>query len=181
MKMIALLSLLVLSLNARAAASLYDIPLKDIDGRPATLKAYEGKVLLIVNVASKCGFTRQYKTLEAIHRQYAPQGFTVLGFPCNDFGGQEPGTNAEIKEFCHAKFNTTFPMFDKLSVKPGPDQHPLYAALTGPQSPFPGNIKWNFGKFLISRDGRIIARFQSADEPDADKLTQAIQAALAAK
>lgn len=163
------------------AAALYDIPLKDIDGKEASLKAYSGKVLLIVNVASQCGYTRQYKGLEAVHRQYQQKGFTVLGFPSNDFGGQEPGSLAEIKEFCSSKFNVTFPMFDKVGVKPGAAQHPLYAALTGKDSPVPGEVKWNFGKFLIGRDGKILARFASADEPDGDKLTKAIEAALAAK
>lgn len=164
-----------------SAASLYGIPLKNIDGQETSLKAYSGKVLLIVNVASKCGHTPQYKGLEAIHRKYAAKGFTVLGFPSNDFGGQEPGSNAEIKEFCSSKFNVTFPLFDKLHVKPGPAQHPLYAALTGKSSPVPGEVKWNFGKFLIGRDGTILARFDSGDEPDGEKVTKAIEAALAAK
>lgn len=164
-----------------SGASLHDIPLKDIDGKDTTLKTYSGKVLLIVNVASKCGYTRQYKNLEAIQQKYAGKGFTVLGFPSNDFGGQEPGSNAEIKQFCSTKFSVTFPMFDKLTVKPGAAQHPLYAALTGSTSPVPGPVKWNFGKFLIGRDGKILARFASGDEPDGEKITQAIEAALAAK
>lgn len=164
-----------------SAGSLYDIPLKDIEGKNTSLKAYEGKVLLLVNVASKCGFTGQYESLEAVHRKYQQRGLRVLGFPCNDFGAQEPGTNEEIKQFCSSKFDVTFPLFDKLKVKPGADQHPLYAALTGKDSPFPGNIKWNFGKFLIGRDGRIVARFESKDEPDSEKVTQALEAALAAK
>jgi glutathione peroxidase len=176
--LIAGVSLVGLSLSA---ASLYDIPLKDIDGKETSLKAYSGNVLLIVNVASKCGYTRQYKSLEAIHRKYGEKGFTVLGFPSNDFGGQEPGSNAEIKEFCSSKFSVTFPMFDKLKVKPGAAQHPLYAALTDKTSPVPGEVKWNFAKFLVGRDGKILARFASGDEPDAEKVTKAIEAALAAK
>lgn len=164
-----------------SAASLNEIPLKDIDGKDARLKDYSGKVLLIVNVASKCGYTRQYKTLEAIHLKYAEKGFTVLGFPSNDFGGQEPGSNAQIKEFCSTQFSVTFPMFDKLNVKPGPSQHPLYAALTGKSSPFSGDVKWNFGKFLIGRDGKILNRFDSGDEPDGEKVTKAIVAALEGK
>ncbi len=170
-----------LSAMSASADSLYDIPLADIDGKKTSLKAYSGKVLLIVNVASKCGYTRQYKSLEAIHRKYAEKGFTVLGFPSNDFGGQEPGSNFEIKEFCSSKFDVTFPLFDKLGVKSGPGQHPLYAALTGKTSPVPAEVKWNFGKFLIGRDGRILARFASGDEPDGEKVTRAIEAALAAK
>ena len=138
-------------------------------------------MLLIVNVASKCGYTRQYKALEAVHRKYSDKGFTVLGFPSNDFGGQEPGSNAEIKQFCTSKFDVTFPMFDKVKVKPSTSQHPLYVHLTGKESPLPGEVKWNFGKFLLSREGKILARFGSADEPDGEKITKAIEAALAAK
>lgn len=171
-------TLAVLSAGITMAASLYEIPLKDIDGKETTLKAYQGKVLLVVNVASRCGYTRQYKPLEAVYRKYQDRGLVVLGFPSNDFGGQEPGTPAEIKQFCSAKFDVTFPLFDKIQVKPGPAQHPLYAWLTGKTSPFPGPIKWNFNKFLISRDGKILARFESGDEPDSEKVTQAIEAAL---
>ncbi len=161
-------------------AKLYTIPLKDIDGKDTTLKTYAGKPLLIVNVASKCGFTPQYTGLEAVWRKYKDQGLMVLGFPSNDFGGQEPGTTAEIKEFCSSKFDVTFPLFDKVQVK-GDAQHPLYAALTGPESPVPGPVKWNFGKFLIGRDGKIIARFDSKVTPDSPELTKAIENALAAK
>lgn len=160
------------------AASLYEIPLKDLGGKDTRLKAHEGKVLLLVNVASRCGYTRQYKPLEAIYRKYQDRGLVVLGFPSNDFGGQEPGTPAEIKQFCTAKFDVTFPLLEKIQVKPGPAQHPLYALLTGPSSPFPGPIQWNFTKFLISRDGKILARFEPGDEPDGEKMTQAVEAAL---
>ncbi|WCJ58620.1 glutathione peroxidase [Fontisphaera persica] len=173
-----LLLCMLMSASLSHAASLYDIPLKDIDGKETSLKPYAGKVLLIVNVASRCGYTRQYKPLEATYRKYKDRGLVVLGFPSNDFGGQEPGTPAEIKQFCSTKFDVTFPMFDKIQVKPGPAQHPLYAWLTGKTSPFPGPIKWNFNKFLIGRDGKILARFESGDEPDGEKVTQAIEAAL---
>jgi len=163
-----------------AATSLTGIPLKDISGRETSLKAYDGKVLLVVNVASKCGYTPQYKGLEATHRKFKEQGFAVLGFPCNDFGAQEPGTNEEIKQFCSSKYDVTFPLFDKLHVK-GPEQHPFYAALTGKDSPYPGDIKWNFGKFLIGRDGTILKRWDSKVAPDSEEITKAINEALAAK
>jgi glutathione peroxidase len=163
-----------------AAGSLYDIPLKDIDGKDTTLKPYAGKALLVVNVASKCGYTRQYATLEAVYKKYQDQGLVVCGFPCNQFGGQEPGTDAEIKEFCTSKFNVTFPMFDKLEVN-GDHRHPLYLALAGGDSPFSGNIKWNFTKFLVGRDGKILNRFDSKVEPDSAEMAKAIEAALAAK
>ena len=165
---------------ALAATKLQEVPLKDIEGKPTSLKAYSGKTLLVVNVASKCGLTPQYKALEAVHRKYKDQGFTVLAFPCNDFGAQEPGSNEEIKEFCSSKYDVSFPLFDKVHVK-GPEQHPLYAALTGKESPFPGDIKWNFGKFLISRDGKILKRFEPKVAPDSAEVTQAIEAALASK
>jgi len=176
-----LLALTLMSAPLFAAdAPLYAIPLKDIDGKPTSLKTYAGKALLVVNVASECGYTRQYKGLEAIWRKYKDQGLVVLGFPSNDFGGQEPGSNDEIKQFCASKFDVTFPLFDKLTVK-GAGQHPLYTALSGKDAPFPGNVKWNFGKFLIGRDGRIVARYDSKTEPDSAELTQAVEAALAAK
>ena len=182
MKFVAIFLALIVAqiVLAESKGSLYDIPLKDIDGRDTSLKAYEGKVLLVVNVASKCGYTPQYEALEAIHKRYQDKGFTVLGFPCNDFGAQEPGTPEEIKTFCSSKYNVTFPLFAKLHVK-GPEQHPLYAALTGRQSPFPGDIQWNFGKFIISRDGRILARFPSKVKPNSPEITSAIESALADK
>ena len=167
-------------ISVRAADSIYDIPLKDIDGKDATLKPYAGKVLLVVNVASKCGFTPQYTALEAAYQKYAAQGLVVCGFPCNQFGGQEPGTDAEIKQFCSTKYSVTFPMFDKLEVN-GANRHPLYVALAGADSPFPGDIKWNFTKFLIGRDGKILNRFDSKVKPDSAEVTKAIEAALAAK
>src|SRR5436190_16947490 len=123
---------------------LQDIPLKDIDGKDSSLQAHAGKVLLIVNVASECGYTPQYAGLEAIWRKYRERGLVVLGFPCNDFGEQEPGSNAEIKKFCTSRYEVSFPMFDKLHVK-GAEQHPLYNALTGTSAAFPGDVRWNFG------------------------------------
>jgi glutathione peroxidase len=178
-----LINLMITSALAAAtlAGALDDIPLKDLDGQPTSLKAYAGKVVLVVNVASKCGYTRQYQPLEAVYRKYKDRGLVVLGVPSNDFGGQEPGTPTQIREFCTAKYDVTFPLLEKVRVKSGADQHPLYAALTGKDSPFPGEVKWNFGKFLLGRDGRIVARFQSADEPDSAAVTKAIEQALAAK
>ncbi len=169
-----------LSLSAADSPKLYDIPLKDINGKDTALKDHKGQVLLIVNVASKCGYTPQYKGLEALHQKYKDKGLAVLGFPCNDFGAQEPGTNEEIKEFCSSKYSVTFPLFDKLHVK-GAEQHPLYAELTGKTSPFPGDVKWNFGKFLVSRDGKILKRFDSKVGPDSPELIAAVEAALSVK
>jgi glutathione peroxidase len=182
MKITALLTTLLIAMTALAANSpeLTTIPLKDINGKETSLKDYKGKVLLIVNVASKCGYTPQYKGLEATYRKYKDQGLVVLGFPCNDFGAQEPGSNAEIKTFCSDNYDVTFPLFDKLHVK-GPQQHPLYSALTGKDSPFPGDVKWNFGKFLVGRDGTIIKRWDSGVKPESKEVSDAIEAALAAK
>lgn len=171
---------LVLACGLAMAGNLRQIALKDINGKETSLKAYDGKVLLVVNVASQCGLTPQYKSLEAVYRKFKEQGFAVLGFPCNDFGSQEPGTNEEIKEFCSTRYDVSFPMFDKLHVK-GPERHPLYEALSGKDSPFPGDVKWNFGKFLIGRDGKILKRFEPKVAPDSPEVTQAIESALAAK
>lgn len=171
-----LLPALALTMTA-AAADLQSIPLKDIDGKDTSLKAYNGKVLLLVNVASKCGYTSQYEGLEALYRKFKDRGLVVLGFPSNDFGSQEPGTEAEIKTFCSSKYDVTFPMFSKIHVK-GAEQHPLYAALTGSESPAPGPVKWNFGKFLVGKDGKLIARYDSGTKPDDAKLTEAIEQAL---
>jgi glutathione peroxidase len=169
-----------LTMFAATQPNLASIPLKDIKGKDTSLKEYQGKVLLVVNVASKCGYTPQYSALEATHRKYADKGFAVLGFPCNDFGSQEPGSNEEIQTFCKTKYDVSFPLFDKLHVK-GPEQHPLYTALTGKDSPYPGDVKWNFGKFLIGRDGKIIARWDSKVKPDSKEITDAIESALASK
>jgi glutathione peroxidase len=162
------------------AQSLYEIAVKDIDGKATKLAPYKGRVLLIVNVASACGYTSQYQGLQALYEKYEPRGLSVLGFPCNQFGAQESGTNAEIKEFCSAKFHVTFPMFDKIDVN-GAQRHPLYVTLAGKGSPFAGNISWNFNKFLVGRDGKIIARFDSDAEPESAEVVKAIEAALAVK
>lgn len=172
--------LFLLSLMTARAESLYDIPLKDIDGQAATLAPLKGRVLLVVNVASECGYTPQYEGLQALFKKYEAKGLTVLGFPCNQFGEQEPGSNAEIKNFCSSKFHVTFPMFDKIDVNGG-KRHALYAALAGKGSPFPGDIGWNFTKFLVGRDGKIVARFDSGTEPDSREMIKAIESALAAK
>ena len=160
--------------------SIYDIGLKDIDGKVTTLAPYKGRVLLVVNVASECGFTPQYEGLQTVFQKYESQGLSVLGFPCNQFGGQEPGSSSEIKQFCSSKFHVTFPMFEKIEVN-GANRHPLYTALAGDSSPFPGKIGWNFTKFLVGRDGTILKRFDSRAKPDSPEVIQAIEAALAAK
>lgn len=165
---------------ADAPKSVYDVPLKDIDGKETSLKAYQGKVMLIVNVASKCGNTPQYTQLEQLNQEFSKHGLAVLGFPCNDFGKQEPGSNEEIKEFCSTKYKVSFPMFDKVVCK-GPEKSPIYQVLSGPDSPFPGDVKWNFGKFLVGKDGKILKRFEPKVKPDAPEVIEAIKEALAAK
>jgi glutathione peroxidase len=181
MKILAcLLALFVLQMTLAHAESIYDIKLKDIDGKDVALSNYKGKVLLIVNVASKCGYTKQYAGLETLYQKYKDRGVVVLGLPCNQFGGQEPGSNAEIKEFCSTKFNVTFPMFDKIDVN-GAGRAPLYTVLAGKDSPFPGDIKWNFNKFLIGKDGKILNRFESKVAPESPELTAAVDSALEAK
>jgi glutathione peroxidase len=143
------------------------------------LDAYKGKVVLLVNVASKCGFTPQYEGLQAVYTKYKDRGFVILGFPANNFMGQEPGTNEEIKQFCSLKYNVTFPLFAKISVK-GEDKHPLYKFLTDKTTnpEFGGEISWNFNKFLVDKSGKIVARFSSGDKPESEKVTQAIEQAL---
>jgi glutathione peroxidase len=180
MKTFSLLCGLFFTSMAIAATSLYDIPLKDIDGKPTSLKPYQGKVLLIVNVASFCGNTPQYAGLESLYQKYKDKGLVVLGMPCNQFGKQEPGSNDEIKEFCSKKYAVTFPMFDKLDVK-GANQHALYKELSGHDAPFPGDVKWNFGKFLVGRDGKVLKRIEPGVKPEAPEGVQAIEGALAAK
>ena len=167
-------------ISSRAADSIYDIPVKDIDGTATSLAPYKGKVLLIVNVASKCGFTPQYAALESLYEKYKDQGLVVLGFPCNQFMSQEPGTSAEIKQFCTSKYNVTFPMFEKIEVN-GDNRHPLYLLLAGKDSPQSGLIKWNFTKFLISRDGKILDRFAPTTKPDAPQVIEAVEKALSVK
>ena len=177
---VVLAALFLVQLAAIRAADVYDIPVKDSDGKTATLDTYRGKVLLIVNVASHCGFTPQYKGLEATYLKYKDQGFTILAFPCNQFGEQEPGTIAEIKQFCSTKYDVTFPLFDKIEVN-GENRHPLYGFLAGTNSPFPGKITWNFNKFLIGKDGKILNRFDSKVTPESPELVQAVESALAKK
>ena len=159
---------------------LQTIPIQDIDGKETSLKAFAGKVVLAVNVASQCGNTPQYAGLQSLYDKLKDKGLVVVGFPCNDFGAQEPGTNADIKSFCASNYRVTFPMMDKVHVK-GAEQHALFAALTGPGAAFPGNIRWNFGKFLIGRDGKVIARFEPDVEPDDAQIMKAIEDALAKK
>src|SRR6185503_17278189 len=180
MKTFSLLCGLFFASMAIAATSLYDIPLKDIDGKPTSLKAYQGKVLLIVNVASFCGNTPQYAGLESLYQKYKDKGLVVLGMPCNQFGKQEPGSNEEIKEFCTKKYAVTFPMFDKLDVK-GANQHALYKELSGQDAPYPGDVKWNFGKFLVGRDGKILKRIEPGVKPESPEVVKAVEDALAAK
>ncbi len=161
------------------AKPLYTFELNDIEGEPAKLEQYNGKALLLVNVASKCGYTRQYAGLQALYTKYQDAGLIVLGFPANNFGAQEPGTNEEIKNFCSTTFNVTFPMFAKISVK-GDDIHPLYAFLTSAESnpDFAGPIKWNFNKFLADRKGNVVGRYDSKVEPMSEELVADIEKAL---
>jgi glutathione peroxidase len=161
------------------ATSVLEFTMKNIDGKEVPLSNYKGKVLLIVNVASKCGNTPQYSGLEELYKEYAGQGFAILGFPANNFLWQEPGTDEEIKEFCTTKYNVTFDMFSKISVK-GSDQHPLYRFLTSKESnpEFAGDVKWNFQKYLIDRNGKVIGKFAPGLNPKSEELTGAIEAAL---
>ena len=159
-------------------SNLQNIPLNDIHDQPTSLKAYAGKVVLLVNVASKCGYTKQYAGLEAIYKKYKDKGLVIIGVPANDFAGQEPGSAEEIITFCKSKYDVTFPLMAKIHVI-GPEIHPLYAALTGPDSAFPGEVKWNFQKFIIGRDGQLLGRFDSAVKPESTELVHAIEVALA--
>lgn len=171
--------LLVMATSLQAASGIYGFTLNSIDGKPAPLADYKGKVVLIVNVASQCGYTPQYSALESIYEKYKDQGFVIVGFPANNFGAQEPGTNEEIKTFCSRKYNVTFPMYSKISVK-GDDKTPLYQFLTDKTAnpSTGGEIKWNFTKFLVGRDGKIVARFEPAVKPDAPQVVEAIEKAL---
>jgi len=178
-KLFLLMALLGMSVMA-AEKTIYDFTLNSIDGQPTPLSTFKGKVVLLVNVASRCGFTPQYAGLESIYEKYKGRGFVIVGIPANNFGGQEPGTNQEIKTFCAAKYNVTFPMMAKVSVK-GSDITPLYQYLTdktlNPETG--GDIGWNFTKFLVGPDGKIIARFDSKVEPNSPEVTGAIEKALA--
>jgi glutathione peroxidase len=179
-KILVLLALVGTSLMA-AEKTVYDFTLNTIDGQPAPLSAYKGKIVLLVNVASKCGYTPQYTALESIYEKYKDRGFVIVGIPANNFGAQEPGTNQEIKTFCSSKYHVTFPMMAKVSVK-GSDITPLYQFLTdksaNPQTG--GEIGWNFTKFLVGPDGKVIARFDSKVTPDSPEVTSAIEKALSA-
>ena len=178
-KLFVLLALLGTTLMA-AEKTVYDFTLNSIEGQATPLSSFKGKVVLLVNVASRCGFTPQYSGLEALYEKYKDRGFVIVGIPANNFGAQEPGTNQEIKTFCTSKYHVTFPMMAKVSVKGG-DITPLYAFLTdktaNPKTG--GEIGWNFTKFLIAPDGKVIARFDSEVEPDSKDLTSAIEKALA--
>jgi glutathione peroxidase len=160
--------------------SLYDLELTDLEGGAASLSAYRGQVLLAVNVASRCGLTPQYEGLERLQRRYAGRGFTVLGFPCNQFAGQEPGTAEEIRTFCSDTYGVSFPMFAKLDVN-GPDRHPLYRILTdaADDEGKAGDVLWNFEKFLVSPDGEVVRRFRPRTGPEAPEVVSAIEARLA--
>jgi glutathione peroxidase len=154
-----------------------DIKVKDMKGKDVKLSHYKGKVLLIVNVASKCGFTPQYKGLEALYNKYKDKGFEILAFPCNDFGGQEPGTNEEIVTFCSTTYNVTFKLFDKIKVL-GDERSSLYSKLIDNEVTEKGDVKWNFEKFLIDKKGNIIARFRSKVTPDSDEIINAVEKEL---
>jgi glutathione peroxidase len=155
------------------AASVYDYSMKTIDGQPAPLAGYKGKVVMFVNVASYCGYTKQYTGLEALYRKYKDQGFVIVGVPANNFGAQEPDSDEQIKTFCSRKYDVTFPLLSKVSVK-GSDITPLYSYLTKTG----GDVKWNFTKFLVGKDGQVIQRFESAVAPESPELVKAVEAAL---
>lgn len=162
------------------AADITTIPFNDAAGKKTSLADYKGKVVLLVNVASKCGNTPQYEGLEALYKKHKDEGLVILGFPCNDFGGQEPGTIEEIQTFCKSTYDVTFPLMEKISVK-GENQHQLYQALTGEKGAFPSDVRWNFGKFLIGKDGKPIARFEPKTLPSSAEVTSAVEKALAEK
>jgi glutathione peroxidase len=159
--------------------TLRDIPVNTLAGQPSSLAELDGKTLLVVNVASKCGLTPQYTGLEELQKQFADRGFSVVGFPCNQFGGQEPGSAEEIAEFCSATYGVSFPMFEKIDVN-GPGRHPIYTELTATADAegAAGDIQWNFEKFLVGPDGAVLARFRPMTAPDAPELVSAIEANL---
>jgi glutathione peroxidase len=171
--------MLAVGVAGATARSIYDFTMKSIDGQPVKLKSYHGKVVLLVNVASKCGFTPQYAGLEAVYEKYKDRGLVIVGVPANNFAQQEPGTNEEIKKFCSNKYNVSFPMMAKVSVL-GDDETPLYKFLTDKSANpnIAGDIKWNFTKFLFDRNGRPVARFEPAVKPDSPEVTAAIESTL---
>lgn len=159
--------------NEVKATSVLDFTMNTIDGKPKPLSLYKGKVFMIVNTASECGYTPQYETLEKLYEQYKDKGFMILAFPANNFGEQEPGTNAEIKTFCSKNYHTTFDLFEKISVK-GKDQHPLYQFITK-ESQFTGDVKWNFQKYLVDKQGKIVARYFSAVDPMSEEVRKNVE------
>jgi glutathione peroxidase len=171
--------LIGITMSTFAASSVHEFTLNSIDGKPTALSQYKGKVMLLVNVASKCGYTPQYAGLESLYQKYKDRGLVVVGVPANNFGGQEPGTNEDIKTFCTRNYNVTFPMMSKVSVK-GEDKTPLYQFLTDSalNPATGGDVKWNFTKFLVGKDGKVILRFESKVTPDAPELTSAVEEAL---
>jgi glutathione peroxidase len=171
--------LCLMSAAAFGESNIYDFTMNSIEGKPMPLSDFKGKVLLLVNVASRCGYTPQYDGLEALYEKYKARGLVVLGFPANNFGGQEPGTNAQIKDFCERTYHVKFPMYAKVSVK-GADQTPLYKFLTSTAAnpSTGGEIQWNFTKFLVDRNGKVIQRFESAVEPQSTEVIAAIEKAL---
>jgi glutathione peroxidase len=164
-------------MTSTATASIFEHKLSHLDGEETSLAEHKGKAILIVNVASRCGFTKQYSGLEKLYREYEGKGFVICGFPCNQFGKQEPGSDKEIKGFCTANFGVTFPMYSKIDVN-GAGRHSLYETLVGKDSPTKGNVKWNFTKILVGRDGKPIDRFGSLTSPASTKLRKAIEKAL---
>lgn len=170
-----ILTLLFMSQHNERTETIYEYELKSIKGENISLEQYKGDVLLIANTASECGYTPQYKGLQALHDSYSDKGFNVLGFPANNFGGQEPGSDDEIKTFCEINYGVNFPLFSKISVK-GDDIHPLFEYLTkAPNSDFTGEIGWNFEKFLVDRNGNLVRRFKSNVTPESDEIKLAIQ------
>ena len=164
-------------MTSTSTASIFEHKLSLLDGEETSLAEHKGKVLLIVNVASCCGFTKQYSGLEKLYREYEGKGFVICGFPCNQFGKQDPGSDKEIKKFCTTNFGVTFPMYSKIEVN-GAGRHSLYETLVGKDSPTKGNVKWNFTKILVGRDGKPIDRFGSLTSPSSSKLRKAIENAL---
>lgn len=168
---------MVISASAYAA-DITKIPFDTASGETTSLEAYAGKAVMLVNVASKCGLTKQYEALQELYEEKKDDGLVILAFPCNDFNGQEPGTIEEIQKFCKINYDVTFPIMAKIHVK-GESQHPLYEALTGADGAFPGDTKWNFGKILIGRDGKPVARIEPRTTPDSKEMAEALEKALA--
>ena len=161
---------------ATQATSIFDFTLNDIDGKPVSLSQFRGKTLLLVNTASFCGNTPQYADLQTMYERYRSKGFEILAFPANNFGQQEPGTNEDIKGFCLTKYSLTFPLFSKISVK-GSDKHPLYRYLTE-ESPFPGEVEWNFQKYLVDSNGTVVARYHHRTKPMSDEVLRDVERTL---